>query len=94
MTDGIYKSIEATFKEKAAIDANKVLMSIINHEMKGISSFSVISDRTIDRIRKVHENAFTEHAKKDVRSPMAVSCRKRDDMTLVIYQFDNQISHV
>lgn len=94
MTDGVYKSIEATFEQKASIDPNKVLMSMVNHSMQGIRSFEVISDRTLDRIRKVHEDTFTMHAKKDIRSPMAVSCRKRDDMTLLIYQFDNQTTCV
>ena len=89
MTDGIYKSIEAVFEEKARIDTNKVLMNMVNHERKQLTSqkrqFGILADRVIDRIRAIHEDAYK---KNDVRSPIAVACRKRDDMTLLIHQFE------
>ena len=92
MTDGIYKSIEAVFEQKDSIDANKVLMSTVNREKDRLASekrpFVVLADRVIDRIRAIHEDAYKKHAAKDVRSPVAVACRKRDDMTLLIHQFE------
>ena len=87
MTDGIYKSIEAPFQQAASIDSNKVLLSMVNRERTRVRSFEVISDRVIDRIRTVHEDTYKKHASEDVRSPVAVSCRKRDDMTLLTYEF-------
>ena len=87
MTDGVYKSIEAGFEESASIDSNKVLMSMLNRKREHIRSFEVFSDRVVDRIRSIHEDTYKHHASKDVRSPIAVSCRKRDDMTLLIHQF-------
>ena len=87
MTDGVYKSIEAVFQESASIESNKVLMSILNRERENIRSFEVFSDRVVDRIRSIHEDTYKHHASKDIRSPIAVSCRKRDDMTLLIHQF-------
>lgn len=92
MTDGVYKSIEATFQEKASIDPNKVLMASVNHQKDMLASqkrpFTILADRVVDRIRAIHEDAYKEHAAKDVRSPVAVACRKRDDMTLLIHQFE------
>ena len=92
MTDGIYKSIEAVFEESASIDTNKVLMNMVNHERERLTSqkrqFGILADRVIDRIRAIHEDAYKKHAAKDVRSPVAVACRKRDDMTLLIHQFE------
>ena len=90
MTDGVYKSVEATFAEKARIDPNKVLMTMVNHERDQLPKhrFVVLADRVVDRIRKIHEDTYKKHAEIDVRSPTAVSCRKRDDITLLIYQFE------
>lgn len=91
MTDGIYKSIEATFEQKAGIDSNKVLMSMVNHEKSKITEqkrkFDILADRVIGRTRAIHEDAYKRHAEVDVRAPVAVACRKRDDMTLLIHQF-------
>lgn len=87
MTDGIYKSIEAGFQQTASIDTNKVLLGMVNHEQQRVRSFEVISDRVIDRIRTIHEDTYKKHASEDIRSPVAVSCRKRDDMTLLTYEF-------
>ena len=87
MTDGIYKSIEAGFQQSATIDSNKVLLGMVNHERTKVRSFEVLSDRVIDRIRTIHEDTYKTHARKDVRSPIAVSCRKRDDMTLLTHEF-------
>lgn len=98
MTDGVYKSIEATFQEKATINSSKVLMSTVNREREQLVSqkrkFGILADRVVDRIRAIHVDAYKTHAAKDVRSPIAVSCRKRDDMTLLIHQFERQTSFV
>ena len=92
MTDGVYGSIEAGFEEKARIDGNKVLMSIINREKDNLTSqkrpFDILADRVVDRIRAIHEDSYKMNATKDVRSPVAIACRKRDDMTLLVHQFE------
>ena len=91
MTDGVYKSIEATFEQQAHIDSSKVLMTMVNREREILQSqkrkFDVLADRVVGRIRAIHEDAYKNHAARDVRSPVAVACRKRDDMTLLIHQF-------
>ena len=91
MTDGVYKSIEAPFQQKAIIDTNKVLMTTVNRERDQLVDqkrrFDVLADRVLGRIRAIHEDAYKNHAARDIRSPVAVACRKRDDMTLLIHQF-------
>ena len=98
MTDGVYKSIDSTFEQKAGIDSNKVLMNMVNHEREQLMSqkrqFEVLSDRVVGRTRANHEDAYKRHAATDVRSPVAVACRKRDDMTLLIHQFQQGTSFV
>jgi TAK1-binding protein 1 len=92
MTDGVYKSIESTFAEKAGIDSNKVLMSMMNHEKDQLATrkrkFEILADRVLGRTRANHEDAYKRAAAQDVRSPIAIECRKRDDMTLLIHQFE------
>ena len=96
MTDGVYNSIEATFQEKASIDSSKVLMSMVNRERDRLGAqkrkFGTLSDRVVDRIRAIHVDAYRNNAAVDIRSPIAVACRKRDDMTLLIHQFEHQSS--
>jgi TAK1-binding protein 1 len=91
MTDGVYKSIEEPFQQKAGIDTNKVLMTTVNHESDQLVAqkrrFNVLADRVLGRIRAIHEDAYKNNAAQDVRSPVAVACRKRDDMTLLVHQF-------
>ena len=98
MTDGVYKSIEATFEQQASIDSNKVLMSMVNHEQYQLVAqnrqFGILTDRVLERIRANHEDAYKRNATVDVRSKVAVACRKRDDMTLLVHQFQRGVALV
>lgn len=87
MSDGVYKSIEGGFVNQHSIEPNKVLASIINHIASIQPNFSNLADGVVDRIAKVHMDTYQKAASEDVRSPIAVACRKRDDMTLLIYKF-------
>ena len=88
MTDGVYRSIEAGFPDSRVIDANKVLVSMIDHVVRsGNKRIRTVSDKVLGRIAQIHQDTYQRSAAVDVRSPVAVSCRKRDDMTLVFYKF-------
>ena len=87
MTDGVYKSIEGQFENEGSIDANKVLTSIIDKEDKPGSNPTFLADSVLARISKAHHKAYQTAAERDQRSTLAVNCRKRDDMTCVIYKF-------
>ena len=86
MSDGVYKSIEGGFVNQHSIEPNKVLVGVINQVLKN-QHFSNLADGVVDRIAKIHMDTYQRAASKDVRSPVAVACRKRDDMTLLIYKF-------
>ena len=89
MSVGVYKSIEAAEVEGAqTIGANLVLANMVHGcaQTPGVE-FSSIAQTTLDQVAHLHEEAFQRSAKEDVRSPKAVACRKRDDMTLVVYTF-------
>lgn len=91
MTDGVYKSIEAVFQDANQIEGNKVLLAMINHELptsrSGTKSFTTVSDRVLQRLQHIHHDRYQKCAKEDERSENAVACRKRDDMTLLVYKF-------
>ena len=86
MTDGVYKSIEAVFTDSNQIEENKVLLGMINHAMQS-KSFTTVSDRVLQRLQQIHQDTYQRSAREDERSEKAVSCRKRDDMTLLVYKF-------
>ena len=88
MTDGVYKSIESPFQDQQSIDSNKVLVNMMNHSLKlSKGKLEQLSDTLLARITKIHRDCYEKNAKIDVKLPQAVNCRKRDDMTLQIYQF-------
>ena len=87
MSDGVYKSIEAAEVEGAqTIGANQVLANMVHRCAQTPDvEFSSIAQTTLDQVAHLHEEAFQRSAKEDVRSPKAVACRKRDDMTLIVF---------
>ncbi len=86
MTDGVYKSIEGQFKDEKSIDANKVLTNILMHQAQKTNP-AHLADTVLAKIAKLHEEVYRKAADKDPCSPQAVNCRKRDDMTCVVYKF-------
>ncbi len=88
MTDGVYKSIESTMEQQACIESNKVLANMLEHSLEQLhGDFDRVSDSVLSRICKIHRDSYQRSARKDPRSSQAVSCRKRDDMTLLVYRF-------
>lgn len=87
MSDGVYKSMEDTFEESRSIDANKVLIGVMQNILKVNPKLETVADRILERLAKIHKDTYQKAAQEDVRSPRAVTCRKRDDMTLLVYKF-------
>lgn len=86
MTDGVYKSLESTFDQKHAIDSNKVVLGTTERYVSQ-GKFENCADMTLSRIAQIHSDCYERHARNDPRAPLAVACRKRDDMTLLVYRF-------
>lgn len=87
MSDGVYKSIESTFSDQNMIDSNKVLTNMINRGISSGQPFDSMADYSLFRLMQIHEDCYSKHAQRNPRSPLATACRKRDDMTLIIYKF-------
>ena len=95
MSDGVYKSIEAAVDEAKTIGANQVLANMVHTyaQTPGVG-FSSIAQSTLAQVAHLHEEAFQRSAQQDARSPKAIACRKRDDMTLVLCTFSGHPSKV
>ena len=77
-----------------SIEANKVFVNMLQHTIEKTEqrNFVRVSDGVIDRLSKAHHDCYQRHALKDPRSKVAVNCRKRDDMTCIVYQFTHTVS--
>ena len=87
MSDGVYKSLEAASGEASGLDSNKMLLNTLSHELASGPPFFLVAERVLQRIALSHHDAFQSSAAVDATSAMAVDCRKRDDMTLIVYRF-------
>ena len=87
MSDGVYKSIESTFSDQNLINSNKVLTNMLIRGLQTGVPIDAMGDYLLFRIMQIHEDCYSKNASVDPRSPLATACRKRDDMTLILYKF-------
>ena len=95
MSDGVYKSIEAVLQPETneKLESGKVLLAMLINYLEGTSvNVQELASSTLDRIRRVHEDTYKKWTQE--KNPLAVQCRKRDDMTLVVYKFGGHVSTV
>ena len=89
MTDGVYKSVESMYENPPSSEA---VMEDIAERVKNVhncnpNKLHYLSREVLETIASEHRNVYQKHASVDKRSPLAVQCRKRDDMTLIVYKF-------
>ena len=87
MSDGVYKSIESTFENPSSIESNKVLTAMIVNAISKGHLMDSLAENVLLRLMQNHEVCYYKNASKDQRSPLATACRKRDDMTMIVYKF-------
>ena len=91
MSDGVYKTLEAIDGGDSKKSGNELLVEMIHKYVteKGWNERMAIN--ILQEIRQSQHDLYQISAGEDVRSPMAIANRKRDDMTLVIYKFDSAV---
>ena len=90
MTDGVYKSLESMqdpANSKTYDPIQELIVKIQEAEKESPKSFQEISKVVLSKIEENHHKTYQENAQTDVKSPLAIQCRKRDDMTLIVYRF-------
>jgi TAK1-binding protein 1 len=92
MTDGVYKSLEGLHDPPKSDTMSDLLKLIKSAELVCESNLGGLAAQVLDDIKLHHETTYYESAKSDPRSPLAVQCRKRDDMTLTVLYFGSSES--
>ena len=90
MSDGVYKTLEAMDGGDTKRSGNDIIVDMIEKHVaeKGWKDVSI---KILQSIREDQYTLYQITASEDVRSPIAIANRKRDDMTLVIYKFDTAV---
>ena len=87
MSDGVYKTLEAVAGQDGGNGNDQIANMIDKHITKhGIDN---AARDILGNIRQTQYDLYQISASKDPHSDVAVANRKRNDMTLVIYQFRN-----
>ena len=85
MSDGVYKTLES-LTDPPSSDVYPKLLELIQEAEKK-ADLKDIASKVLKDIKTLHEEAYYNSAMTDPRSTVAVNCRKRDDMTLIILNF-------
>ena len=92
MSDGVYKTLEAIDGGDSKKSGNELLVEMIDKYITEKGGWNDgIAFNILKEIRQNQHDLFQLLAGEDVRSPMAIANRKRDDMTLMIYKFDSAV---
>ena len=94
MSDGVYKSIEAVLEPQTneGIESSKVLLVMLIRYLKECGKMEELAKNILHRIHRIHEDTYKRWT--EMENPLAVRCRKRDDMTLIVYKFGGKVSTV
>ena len=87
MSDGVYKTLEAIDGGDTNKTGNELTVGMIEEHIAKNGWNDTVAIRVLQEIRQRQHDLYQVYASEDVRSPLAVANRKRDDMTLVIYKF-------
>ena len=87
MSDGVYKTLEAMDGGDSKKSGNEPLVEMIDKHVTKKGWNDGVAIKILKEIRQSQHDLYQILASEDVRSPMAIANRKRDDMTLVIYKF-------
>ena len=91
MSDGVYKtmkSLQAAAGHDGEVgNENDMVAHLVDNYVKE-SGIQKAASNVLKQIRQNQYDLYQNSAQKDTHSPAAVANRKRDDMTLVVYQFN------
>ena len=90
MTDGVYKTLEAVAGQDGG-NGNDLIADMIDKHINEHGFGKNMSKHILDNIRQTQYDLYQTSAHEDHRSDVAVANRKRDDMTLVICQFQFEV---
>jgi len=90
MSDGVYKtmkSLQTAAGHDGEADENEMVARLVDTYVKE-EGIQKAASNVLKHIRQDQYKLYQKSAREDTHSPAAVANRKRDDMTLLIYQFN------
>ena len=90
MSDGVYKTLEAIDCGDTKKSGNEIIVDMIEQHVTK-KRWNKVAITILEEIHETQYTLFQISASEDIRSPMAIANKKRDDMTLVIYKFDSVV---
>ena len=91
MSDGVYKAVRslqtATGHDGGSGNENEMVAQLVDNYVRE-EGIQKSASSVLKQIRQDQYKLYQKSAREDTHSPAAVANRKRDDMTLVIYQFN------
>ena len=88
MSGGVYKTLEAIDGSDTKKSGNTLIVDMVNKHITKKGWNDAIAVNILQEICQTHCNLYQISASKDAHSLMAVANNKRDDMTLVICNFN------
>ena len=92
MSDGVYKTVRslqtATGHDGGAGNENEMVAQLVDSYIRK-EGIQKSASSVLEQIRQDQYKLYQKLAHEDTHSPAAVANRKRDDMTLLIYQFNH-----
>ena len=82
MSDGIYRSIEEA--ADIEINSNFEVVRLVTEELHCQNNLTGVAQAVVDRIGRIHHDTYMNQMSK---------CQKRDDMTLLIRIFKEEIAN-
>jgi len=86
MSDGVYKTLEAVSGQDGG-NGNQQIADIIDKHINEHGFGENMAENILNSIRQTQYDLYQRSASEDAHSDVTVANRKRDDMTLIIYQF-------
>ena len=80
MSDGVYKSLEDATDE--GTNSNLEIVRLMTEELHCQNNFNGVAQAVVDRVGRIHHDTFMSSGTK---------CQKRDDMTLLIRIFKEEV---
>lgn len=86
MSDGVYKSLEC-LTDPPTTDTMPKLLQLIKEAEGCANDHRNVGAEVLHQIEQLHEDTYRTNSSIDPQSPLAVQCRKRDDMSLIVLYF-------
>ncbi len=87
----MYKTLESMQQQGVATSLYDPMHDLVKRIQvaEKVALFESVAKDTLTQLQHDHYKVYSEHVVSDPQSSLAIQCRKRDDMTLIVYKFQH-----